>query len=99
MPEAAKKKRVLVIGTDNAYQRRQDTIPGRKPIRDQFEERLRGVIDEHDVEVIAEEAGDDAAVWEHLKQEDKACGEFAELFGGGKTVDAPVPTIWKADCG
>ncbi len=96
MPEAAKKKkRVLVIGTDHAYQRRQDTIPDRKPIRDQFEERLRGVIEEHDVEVIAEEAGDDTAVWEHLKQEDEACGKLAELFGGGKTVDAPVPTIAK----
>jgi pheromone shutdown protein TraB len=86
---------VLVIGTQHEYQLRQDTIPGRKPTRDRFEQRLRGVIEEQDVELIAEEAGDDTAVWEHLKQEDEACREFAELFGGGKTVDAPVPTIAK----
>ncbi len=95
MADAVKKKKVLVIGTDHAYQRHQDTVPDRKPIRDHFEERLRDIIEEHDVEIIAEEAGDDAAVWEHLKQIDEAGGEFAELFGGGKTVDAPVPTIGK----
>jgi pheromone shutdown protein TraB len=95
MPEVAKKKRVLVIGTRHEYQRRQDTIPDREPMRDRFEQRLREVIEELDVELIAEEAGDDTAVWEHLKQEDEACGEFAELFGGGKTVEAPVSTIAK----
>src|SRR5258708_26066495 len=95
MADAVKKKKVLVIGTDHAYQRHQDTVPDRKPIRDHFEERLRDIIEEHDVEIIAEGAGDDAAVWEHLKQIDEARGEVAELFGGGKTVDAPVPTIGK----
>jgi len=64
-----------------------------KPIRDQFEKRLRDIIKKEDVEVIAEKAGDDTAVWEQLKQEDEACGDdLAELFGG-KTVEAPVSTI------
>src|SRR5258708_35500032 len=93
MADAVKKKKVLVIGTDHAYQRHQDTVPDRKPIRDHFEERLRDIIEEHDVEIIAEEAGDGAAVWEPLKKIDEAGGELAEVFGGGKTLDAPVPTI------
>src|SRR6267378_830537 len=64
-----------------------------KPIWDQFDKRLRDIIKNEDVEVIAEEAGDDTAVWEQLKQEDEACGDdLAELFGG-KTVEAPVSTI------
>ena len=47
--------------------------------------------------VAAEEAGDDNAVWKHLKQ-DETDQEFGErLYGKGiATVDSPVPTIAKA---
>jgi pheromone shutdown protein TraB len=42
-----------------------------------------------------EEAGDDTKVWERLKQEEEALGKFAEAFGDGRIVNAPVTTIAK----
>jgi pheromone shutdown protein TraB len=96
MADTAKKKtKALVIGTRHEYQRRQDTSPEREQVRAAFEERLRKIIAEGDVSLIAEEAGDDRAVWEPMKREDEACGEFAELFGCGRIVNSPVPTIAK----
>jgi len=97
LSEAAKpKKKALVIGTLHEFQRHQDTMPDREELRDEFEERLREVIEEREITLIAEEAGDDTELWEHLKQEDEVAGEFAALFGeGSTTVDAPVPTIAK----
>src|SRR5713101_5563215 len=96
MADTAKKKtKALVIGTRHEYQRRQDTSAEREEVRAAFEERLREIIAEGDVSLIAEEAGDDRAVWEPMKREDEAWGEFAELFGGGRIVDSPVPTIAK----
>ena len=93
-----KSVKVLVIGTDHALQRHQDTMPDREELRAEFEGRLRGMLKERKVSLIAEEAGGDNDVWEHLKHED----ELAEAMGlsdllglGSKTVDAPVPTIAK----
>lgn len=100
MAEAVKKQiMVLVIGTDHQIQRRQDTIPELAPVRDQFEQRLRQIIKEQKIDLIAEEAGDDTEVWKPLKQEEEALGKFAEAFGGGKIVDAPVPTTAKKIAG
>ncbi len=87
--------RVLVIGTDHAIQRHQDKNAERQLQRAEFDKRLRQVIEGRDIDLIAEEAGDDAEVWKRLKQEEEAVGKFAEAFGGGKTVDAPVPTTAK----
>src|SRR5713101_2727386 len=98
MAEESKDKqiRVLIIGTGHQIQRHQDTQPEREKRRAEFEECLRQIIKERKIELIAEEAGDDAAVWEKLSQEDELVGEFADAFGiGSKTVDKPVPTIAK----
>jgi hypothetical protein len=71
-------------------------MPDREKVRDEFEKRLREIIKERKIDLIAEEAGDDTAVWENLRREDVLVGEeYAELFGGGHTVEAPVPTIAK----
>lgn len=99
MTESAKSKpRVLVICTLHEYQRHQDTMPDREKVRAEFEKRLRQLIEERKISLVAEEAGDDKAVWENLKRNDELVGgEFAEAFGGSgsKTVDSPVPTIAK----
>src|ERR1700674_402512 len=96
MAETVKKQiKVLVIGTDHNIQRRQDTNPDLGPIRDQLEKRVRQIIEEQKVDLIAEETGDDTEVWKRLIQEEEALGKFAEAFGGGKTVDHPVSTIAK----
>lgn len=71
-----------------------DRTADREKIRAEFEELLRRQIGERNINLIAEEAGDDKAVWEHLKQEEEALGEFAELFGG-RVVDEPTTTIAK----
>jgi hypothetical protein len=84
--ETVKKQiKVLVIGANHNIQHRQDTIPELAPVRDQFEQRLRQIIKEQKIDLIAEEAGDDTKVWENLKKQD--------LFG--EIVDSPVPTIAK----
>jgi len=94
--ETAKKQiKVLVIGTDHAIQRHQDTNAELEALRVEFEKVLRQLIKEREIDLIAEEAGDDAEVWKRLKQEEEALGKFAEAFGGGKTVDHPVSTIAK----
>jgi pheromone shutdown protein TraB len=96
MAETVKKQiRVLVIGTEHPIQRYQDASAERKLFRDEFDKRLRQIIKDRDIDLIAEEAGDDTEVWKRLKQEEEAVGKWVEAFGGGKTVDAPVPTIAK----
>jgi pheromone shutdown protein TraB len=93
-----KKVKVLVIGTDHALQRHQDTMPDREELRAEFEQRPREILKERKVSLLAEEAGDDNDVWEHLKHEDELAQALGidDLFGAGsKTVDAPVPTIAK----
>ena len=96
MVETNKKQiKVLVIGTYHQFQRHQDTMPDREKVRGDFEQFLRGVIDERTIDLVAEEAGDDTVMWENLKRNDELVGQFAEAFGGSgsKTVDNPVPTI------
>jgi len=97
MPEnaATKEIRILVIGTRHEFQRHQDTAEARIKVRVNFEGLLRQLIKERSVTLVAEEAGDDHAVWEFLKAEEEALGEFAEAFGGGRTVNSPVSTIAK----
>jgi hypothetical protein len=96
MAETVKKQtRVLVIGSNHNIQRHQDTNTELEVARAEFEKLLRQLIKGRNVNLIAEEAGDDTEVWKPLKQEEEALGEFAEVFGGGEIVDAPVPTIAK----
>jgi hypothetical protein len=85
--------RVLIIGTSHEFQRHQDTEEGREKVRADFATLLRSLVKEHNITLIAEEAGDDKAVWELLKKEEEAVGEFVEAFGGGRVASEPVPTI------
>jgi len=87
--------KVIVVGTLHELQRHQDTDPGLEQRRKEYEGALRSFIGKRGVNLIAEEAGDDHAVWESLKQQQDELGEYAKLFGGGKIVEAPVPTIAK----
>jgi len=98
MAETAKGKkiRVVVIGTDHANQRHQDTDDELEKRRAKFDQHLRKFIKE--VDLVAEEAGDDTEVWKGLKekeQKDRAdLGELSKLFDKG-IVDGPVGTIAK----
>ncbi len=84
----------LVIGTDHAFQRRQDLSAQNKAIRDAFEKFLQGTFAERKTDGIAEEAGDDQAVWEYLKHLDaETPKELRALFGATEIVDSPQPTI------
>ena len=88
--------KVFVIGTKHEFQRHQDTMPSREVVRAAFDSEIRKIIKEQKIYLVAEEAGDDKTVWEHLKHGEPQ-GELAEkLFGkGSSTVDSPVPTIAK----
>lgn len=92
---AQKGIKVLVVGAEHPIQRHQDTSMERELMRAKFEKFLRQVIKERNIDLIAEEAGDDVIVWKLLKWEEEAVGKFAAAFGGSKTVDAPVCTIAK----
>jgi hypothetical protein len=97
MPEKPhRQSNVLVVGIKHEIQRHQDTMSVREVMREAFDKTLRRIIEERKVTIIAEEAGDDKTVWEHLKKGEPD-GELAErLFGkGSTTVDSTVPTIAK----
>ena len=67
-----------------------------KKLREGFEKQLREILKQGKIGLIAEEAGDDSEVWEHLKREDQFVEGFEDLFGlGSQTVDSPVATIAK----
>jgi pterin-4a-carbinolamine dehydratase len=85
----------VVVGTRHEIQRHQDTIPDRELVRGAFDQRLRHIIKENKIDLIAEEAGDDKATWERLKQDDEMAAQFGGLFEDDATVDSPVPTIAK----
>ena len=85
---------VFVIGTDHAFQRRQDLSEKNTAIRDAFEEFLSANIGARKPDGIAEEAGDDQEVWEYLKaQEAQIPTELRPLFAGTEIVDSPQQTI------
>jgi len=91
-----KKITVVVVGTRHEFQRHQDTMVDREKVRAELDKRLREIIKEPKIDLIAEEAGDDTEVWKRLKSADNAVRELAKLFGeGSTTVDSPVPTIAK----
>jgi pheromone shutdown protein TraB len=96
MVEIAKNVKVLVIGTCHEYQRHQDEMQDREKIRVEFAEMLRRIIEDKNISLIVEEAGNDKEVWEHLKRiEDETPSELAALFGDAKVVKTPQSTIAK----
>ena len=84
----------LIVGTDHAFQRHQDRSDENEAIRNAFEVFLRERIQARLVDAIAEEAGDDREVWEHLRaQEAVISEEWRGLFAGIEIVGGPQPTI------
>lgn len=84
----------LIVGTDHAFQRHQDRSEENEAIRNAFEVFLRATIHTRAVDAIAEEAGGDYEVWEHLRaQEGGISEEWRGLFEGIEIVDAPQPSI------
>jgi hypothetical protein len=95
-----KKITVLVIGTRHEFQRHQDRMPARVKVRAELDQRLREIIKERKIDLIAEEAGDDKAVWENLRKGEPGEELANRLFGeGSATVASPVPTIAKSIAG
>jgi pheromone shutdown protein TraB len=71
-------------------------MPEREEVRAEFDQRLRQIIKERKIDLVAEEAGDDTETWEHLKQVEKDTPpELEVLFEGTKVVNHPVSTIAK----
>jgi pheromone shutdown protein TraB len=97
LAETVKKQiKVLVIGTDHAIQRHQDTNTELEALRVEFEKLLRQLIKEREIDLIAEEAGDDTKMYELLRQDEEATPpELEILFEGSEIVDHPVSTIAK----
>jgi hypothetical protein len=87
---------VLVVGTVHELQRHQDIDQGREKLRNDWDNKVRRIIDEHKIDFIAEEAGDDHKAWKDLKQGDEVAAAFGALFDDGiKIVDHPAPPIAK----
>jgi hypothetical protein len=84
----------LLLGTDHKYQRRQDPSQENEQVRDQLQQFIQEAIRERNVDAIAEEAGNDQEVWEHLRAEEASMpDELKALFGGMEIVDTPPQTI------
>jgi hypothetical protein len=96
MEENKGKNSVLIFGTGHEYQRHQDKVEASKEARTKFEQRIREIVSERKIELIAEEAGDDKSVWAALKERQKRDFEMlGPLIEGTEIVDQPVQTIAK----
>jgi hypothetical protein len=75
--ETVKKQiQALVIGTDHNIQRRQDTNPELEKVRVEFEKILRAIIEKEEIDLVAEEAGDDKQSLENVKRDEEQAAEF-----------------------
>jgi pheromone shutdown protein TraB len=96
MAESKKEVVALVIGTCHEYQRHQDTVEGSEQIRAMLEKRIREVISDKKIDLIAEEAGNDKEVWNALKEQEKMDFEaLGALLEGTEIVNEPTQTIAK----
>jgi hypothetical protein len=65
--ETVKKQiKVLVVGINHNIQRHQDIVPELEKVRADFERFLREIIEKDEIDLVAEEAGDDTTVWKKL---------------------------------
>ena len=95
--ESSESKQALILGTGHEYQRHQDKVEASEKARTKFKYRIREIVSERQIELLAEEAGDDKAVWAALNEQQKSDFEsFGRLFEGSDVVDEPVQTIAKA---
>jgi len=96
MPESKKKSVALVIGTSHEYQRHQDKVEAFEQIRVILEERIREIVADKKIDMIAEEAGNDKEVWTALKEREKKDSEIlGALIEGTEIVSEPTQTIAK----
>jgi hypothetical protein len=75
---SGKEIRAVVVGTHHEFQRHQDSSANREQVRAELDYRLRQIIVEQKIDLIAEEAGDDEAAWKELKPDDKIAAEFEQ---------------------
>lgn len=80
----------LVLGVDHWIQRHQDDVDERNQVRQSFERGIRRLIEERQVEVVLEEAGDDNDVAQMLQRDENA---WAPLEGREPRIIEPAPTI------
>lgn len=96
MAECKRKVDALVIGTGHEYQRHQDKVDASERIRAALEKRIREIISDRKIDLIAEEAGDDKEVWTALKEQEKKDFEvLGALIEGTEIVGEPTQTIAK----
>jgi len=77
LAETVKKQiKVLVIGTDHNIQRHQDADAKLEKVRTEFEKFLCEVIEKEEIDLVAEEAGDDKQALENLKRSDEKAAGF-----------------------
>ena len=96
MKEGKEKNTALVIGTCHEYQRHQDKVEASAQIRAALEKRIRNIISNDKIELIAEEAGNDKEVWTALKEQEKKDSEIlGALIQGTEIVSEPTQTIAK----
>src|SRR5271167_3695201 len=96
MTEGKEQNAALVIGTCHEYQRHQDKVEASEQIRAALERRIRKIISDHKIDLIAEEAGNDKEVWTALKeQEEKDSEILGALIQGTEILSEPTQTIAK----
>jgi pheromone shutdown protein TraB len=96
MKKAKGKNSVLILGTGHEYQRHQDRVESSEVVRTKLDKRIRDIISERKIELIAEEAGDDRDVWAALKEQQRKDFELVgALLEGTEIIDQPVQTIAK----
>lgn len=88
------------MGTSHEYQRHQDRVEVSEQIRAALEKRIREIISNDKIELIAEEAGNDKEVWTALKEQEKKDSEIlGALIQGTEIVSEPTQTIAKIVAG
>jgi len=94
MADSAPQTSAIVLGTSHEFQRRQDRSEEHEQLRDRWEQLLRETVAAQHVDGIAEEAGDDTEVWNHLRAEEASIPEeLRALFRGTEIVNSPQRTI------
>ena len=97
MTEGKEQNAALVIGTCHEYQRHQDKVEASAQIRAALDKRVRTIVSDNKIDLIAEEAGNDKEVWTVLKEQEKE--RFQQILGaliqGTEIVSEPTQTIAK----
>ena len=71
MSKVRDKSAALVMDTSHQYQTHHDKVDASEQIRPTLEQHIREIISERNIELIAEEAGNEKEVWTALKGQGK----------------------------